>query len=90
MDESLRRARIGVTLAFVVNGFTAGTFVARIPDIKSALGISDGGTEALPLPSLEPSVSLSRYHLLAYCLRCNLLGLLFSSLDLCWLLKMLR
>ena len=42
MDESLRRARIGVTLAFVVNGFTAGTFVARIPDIKSALGISDG------------------------------------------------
>jgi MFS family permease len=42
MSEDLRRARIGVTLAFVVNGFTAGSFVARIPDIKKILGISDG------------------------------------------------
>ena len=42
MLPELRRARIGVTLAFVVNGFTAGTFVARIPDIKKILGVSDG------------------------------------------------
>ena len=42
MNEELRRARIGVTLAFVVNGFTAGTFVARIPDFKAILNISDG------------------------------------------------
>ena len=42
MDQVLRRARIGVTLTFVVNGFTVGTFVARIPDIKEVLAISEG------------------------------------------------
>jgi MFS family permease len=42
MSPELKRARLGVTLAFVVNGFTAGTFVARIPDIKEILAISDG------------------------------------------------
>lgn len=42
MSPELKRARLGVTLAFVVNGFTAGTFVARIPDIKEILAITDG------------------------------------------------
>jgi MFS family permease len=42
MLPELRRARIGVTLTFVVNGFTAGSFVARIPDVKRILGVSDG------------------------------------------------
>lgn len=42
MNPELRRARLGVTLTFIVNGFTAGSFIARIPDIKKALGISDG------------------------------------------------
>jgi len=42
MAPELKRARLGVTLAFVVHGFTAGTFVARIPDIKEILAISDG------------------------------------------------
>jgi len=42
MAPELKRARLGVTLAFVVNGFTAGTFVARIPDFKEILAISDG------------------------------------------------
>jgi MFS family permease len=42
MDVKLKTARIGVTLAFIVNGFTAGSFVARIPDFKRILAISDG------------------------------------------------
>ena len=42
LRDDLRRARIGVTLTFIVNGFTAGSFVARIPDVKRILGISDG------------------------------------------------
>jgi len=42
MDPTLRRARIGVTATFIVNGFTAGTFVARIPDFKEILDISNG------------------------------------------------
>lgn len=42
MRPDLRRARLGVTLAFIVNGFTAGTFVARIPDLKKILDVSDG------------------------------------------------
>ena len=42
MERDLRRARIGVTATFIVNGFTAGTFVARIPDFKKILDISNG------------------------------------------------
>ena len=39
MDLTLRRARIAVTITFITNGFTAGTFVARIPDFKRILDI---------------------------------------------------
>lgn len=42
MLPELRRARIGVTATFIINGFTAGSFVARIPDFKEILTISDG------------------------------------------------
>jgi MFS family permease len=42
MDLALRRARIAVTVTFIVNGFTVGSFVARIPDIKRILEISNG------------------------------------------------
>jgi hypothetical protein len=49
MDLTLRRARLAVTITFIVNGFTAGTFVARIPDFKRILEISNGtlGTSLL-------------------------------------------
>lgn len=49
MDLTLRRARLAVTITFIVNGFTAGTFVARIPDFKRILDISNGtlGTSLL-------------------------------------------
>jgi MFS family permease len=42
MKRELVLARRGVTLTFLVNGFTVGSFVARIPDIKEILAISDG------------------------------------------------
>ncbi|MGA0851428.1 MAG: MFS transporter [Candidatus Nanopelagicaceae bacterium] len=42
MDTTLRRARLAVTITFIINGFTAGTFVARIPDFKRILDISNG------------------------------------------------
>ncbi len=42
MEASLRRARLAVTITFIINGFTAGTFVARIPDFKRLLDISNG------------------------------------------------
>ena len=42
MDLALRRARLAVTITFIVNGFAAGTFVARIPDFKRILEISNG------------------------------------------------
>lgn len=42
MNESLRRARVAVTTTFIINGFCAGAFVARIPDFKRTLGVSDG------------------------------------------------
>lgn len=42
MDLLLRRARLAVTITFIINGFSAGAFVARIPDFKRALDVSDG------------------------------------------------
>ena len=42
MDLTLRRARLAVTITFIVNGFTVGSFVARIPDFKRILEISNG------------------------------------------------
>lgn len=37
----LKRARLAVTVAFISNGLVVGAFVARIPDIKAALDISN-------------------------------------------------
>ena len=42
MDLALSRARIAVTVTFIINGFSAGSFVARIPDFKRILDISNG------------------------------------------------
>ena len=49
MDLSLRRARLAVTITFIINGFAVGTFVARIPDFKRILEVSNGtlGTSLL-------------------------------------------
>ena len=41
MDLALRRARIAVTITFIINGFSAGSFVARIPDFKRILDVSN-------------------------------------------------
>ena len=41
MDLALRRARIAVTITFIINGLSAGSFVARIPDFKRILDISN-------------------------------------------------
>ncbi|NBN91266.1 MAG: MFS transporter, partial [Actinobacteria bacterium] len=41
MDFALGRARIGITVTFIINGFSAGSFVARIPDFKRILDISN-------------------------------------------------
>jgi len=39
----LRRARLGVALTFLVTGVVFGTWAARLPAIKQALELSDGG-----------------------------------------------
>jgi MFS family permease len=40
--ETLRRARVAVTLAFAVHGLVGAAWVARIPQIKEHLGLSEG------------------------------------------------
>ena len=35
------RARIAITTAFIINGFTVGAFYARVPDFKKELGASN-------------------------------------------------
>jgi MFS family permease len=41
-DDDYRKARLGTLIAFLINGFSVGNFVSRIPDFKSELGISNG------------------------------------------------
>jgi MFS family permease len=40
-DEFLK-ARLAILIAFLINGFSVGNFVSRIPDFKSELDISNG------------------------------------------------
>lgn len=42
MATTLQRARIAVIVTFIINGFTVGAFVARIPDFKEILKVSNG------------------------------------------------
>jgi hypothetical protein len=39
--NSLKRARFATLIAFILNGFALGTLVARIPDIKKSLFLSN-------------------------------------------------
>ena len=38
---SLRRAKLATIIAFVFNGFALGTLIARIPDIKKSLFLTN-------------------------------------------------
>ena len=40
-DLAIKRAHLGVTLSFLCLGFSAGNYVARIPDIKRELNLSN-------------------------------------------------
>jgi hypothetical protein len=39
--QRFSRARIAVTTAFIINGFTVGAFYARVPDFKKQLGVTN-------------------------------------------------
>ena len=39
--QRFSRARIAITTAFIINGFTVGAFYARVPDIKSQLNVTN-------------------------------------------------
>ena len=58
MDLALRRARIAVTVTFIINGFSAGSFVARIPDFKRILDVSNA-TLGLSLLFISAGVFLA-------------------------------
>jgi MFS family permease len=94
MDRTLRRARLAVTITFIVNGFAVGIFVGRIPDFKRILEISNGtlGTSLLFVSigvflALKPAGKYSArfgsqpvifYATLALSIACILVGLLLS------------
>ena len=40
-DDGYRKARIATLIAFLLNGFSVGTFISRIPDYKNILNISN-------------------------------------------------
>ena len=41
-SDEYRKAKLATSIAFVINGFSVGNFVSRIPDFKSELDISNG------------------------------------------------
>lgn len=41
-DDGFRKARLAILISFLINGFSVGNFVSRIPDFKYELGISNG------------------------------------------------
>lgn len=41
-DDEFRKARLATLIAFLINGFSVGNFVSRIPDFKYELGITNG------------------------------------------------
>jgi MFS family permease len=41
-NDEFRKARLATLIAFLINGFSVGNFVSRIPDFKNELGITNG------------------------------------------------
>lgn len=95
----LKRAKLAVTLTFITNGLGVGSFVARIPDIKAHLHISNATLGTVLLSSsvgvflaLGPSGKFSAKHgsspvafwaTLALSLSITLLGFVFNIAWLC-------
>ncbi len=98
----MKRARLAVTLTFITNGLAVGSFVARIPDIKTHLDISNATLGMLLLFSsigvflaLGPSGRLSAKHgsapiafwaSIALAIAMALLGFIFNTAWLCFTL----
>jgi len=99
-DDGFRKARIATLIAFLLNGFTVGSFISRIPDYKSILNISNSllGTSLFcasvgVLAALRPTSKLAakygsgptaRFGAFTLILGVPLVGLLFS-LQWFWL-----
>ncbi len=93
-DDGFRKARLATLFAFLINGFSVGNFVSRIPDFKSELEISNGvlGAALLcaslgVLSALRPtsrsaakygSGPLTKYAAFTLALAVPLVGLLFN------------
>jgi len=96
----LKRAKLAVTLTFITNGLSVGSFVARIPDIKAHLHISNVTLGTILLSSsigvflaLRPSGRLSAKHgsapvafaaSIALAVATVLLGFVFNIAWLCF------
>ena len=99
-DDGYRKARIATLIAFLLNGFSVGTFISRIPDFKNILNISNSllGTSLFcasvgVLAALRPTSKLAakygsglttKYGAFTLILGVPLVGLLFN-LQWFWL-----
>jgi MFS family permease len=93
-DDGFRKARVATLIAFLLNGFTVGSFISRIPDYKNILNISNSllGTSLFfasvgVLTALRPTSKLAarygsgpitRYGAFTLILGVPLVGLLFT------------
>lgn len=96
----MKRAKLAVTLTFITNGLAVGSFVARIPDIKAHLHISNGTLGSILLSAsvgvflaLGPSGKLSAKYgsspvafwaTIALSLATILLGFVFNIIWFCF------
>ena len=99
-NDGYRKARIATLIAFLINGFSVGTFVSRIPDFKRTLAISNSllGTSLLfatagVFIAIRPASKIAakfgsgpvtKYSAMTLCLGVPLVGLLFN-LQWFWL-----
>ncbi|MEI9908140.1 MAG: MFS transporter [Actinomycetota bacterium] len=87
--SAMKRAKLAVTLTFITNGLVVGSFVARLPDIKAHLHISNSTLGTLLLSSsigvllaLRPAGKLSAVHGSSPVAFWATLGLVFSNVLL--------
>ena len=43
LTPEIKRARNAILIGYISNGIALGSFIARIPDFKRILGVTDGG-----------------------------------------------
>ena len=65
MGRAVQRAKVAVSVIFVVNGLAFASWAARVPAIRDTLGLTPGRVGLLLLAVSAGDVGVSRYLIVA-------------------------